>query len=80
MPNLKSRIEALEKKLLPADDVDVDGFWNHLISLHASVPVQEEKMTFEEAEQFFIEHRGITKAEFAKQFKRPGKVSVRRNV
>ena len=70
MARIKKRIEALENEMFPADVVDVDGFWNYLISIFASVPSKEGEVTFEEAERYFIYRTGFTKAEFAKQFKR----------
>jgi hypothetical protein len=51
-----------------------------MISVFVSVPVKEEDVTLREAEQLFIDHTGVTKAEFSKQIKRPLDISPERRV
>ena len=46
MARIKKRIEALENEMFPADVVDIDGFWNYLISIFASVPSKEGEVIF----------------------------------
>ena len=74
MKSLQDRIDALEKIPL-SKDFDLEGYWKFLIKTHASVPFKEGEITFNKAEQIFIEQYGIDKTEFFARLKK----SVMRN-